>query len=96
MFSDDKTVETRYKVCRLLESVLELQENVDAIDVWCEQSGLTMNDSKCKFMVFDTPSFFNNPIPDFVLVKIGDQVLRPSSDVKQLGVWLNHSLGWGK
>lgn len=45
VFADDKMVETRCEVYRLRESVFYLQKSVDAVGVWCEQSGLTK--TKC-------------------------------------------------
>lgn len=95
MFADDKTVERRCSVCDLQAGVADHQASVDAIQVWCDQSGLSMNGDKCKFVVFGCPSLFKKPLPDLVLITAGHVTLRPVSDIKYLGVWLNQSLATG-
>lgn len=50
--------------------------------VWFAQLEPTMNGEKCKFVVFGCLSLLEDPLPDFVSIKISDQVLYPSSDVK--------------
>lgn len=47
-------------------------------------------------MLFLRVLLFSAPIPDFVMVKIGDMVLTPSKEVKYLRVWLETSLCWSR
>ena len=89
-FADDTTLFCSEKSLRLIESNF----NHDLMNIydWFSANKLTLNAKKSVCMVF-APR--NKEIADFSII-IGDTVIKPMSETKFLGLWLDHKLTWKK
>lgn len=73
------------------EAVDNLQNCITEIRSWMRVNRLKLNDSKTEFIILGNKSGINR-IKDWTTIKIGDDVIKPVDNVRNLGFQLNCNL----
>ena len=83
LFADDFKI---YKTIHNNTDAILLQEDLDAIQVWCSLNGLSFNVNKCNMITFYCRKFND------LQYKLGGYILPRMSIVKDLGVYFDSHL----
>ena len=90
LYADDTVVYYSSK------SVSDLEHHINAdlrtVSEWFSRNLLTLNISKCKFVIFGSPQKLNRI--QNILVKVEDTCIERTQSFKYLGVTLNQSMSW--
>ena len=88
MFADDVLL---YQVIDSVKDFVSVQENINTIWEWSQQNALTLNPTKCKFMMISRKK--NSLLPPAPL-HLGGRLLECVNSYKYLGVHLSSDLSW--
>ena len=88
LYADDMLL---YRVINSPNDYVTLQANVDLLSNWVVKNNLTLNASKCKFMVISRLQKKPVPVPQ---LKLYNNLLERVSSYKYLGVIISDDLTW--
>ena len=80
-----------YQVIDSVKDFVSVQENINTIWEWSQQNALTLNPTKCKFMMISRKK--NSLLPPAPL-HLGGRLLECVNSYKYLGVHLSSDLSW--
>jgi len=90
LYTDDTVIYYSSKI------VSDLQHHINAdlrtVSEWFSRNLLTLNISKCNFVIFGSPQKLNRI--QNILVKVEDTCIERTQPSKYLGVTLNQSMSW--
>ena len=78
-----------------LNTISEIQELVDRVDIWTSQNDMRLNSEKCKEMIKDFSRNYSLT-SGIQSVTIGEQVLESVEHATLLGVTISNNLTWSK
>ena len=87
-FADDTKI---YKVIKTPENTSELQKDLDSLNSWANEAGMTFNTKKSKVMRI---SCKRNPVERSY--SLNSKPLQLSEAEKDLGVWITENLTWSQ
>lgn len=96
LLADDSTIELPSMTENLNASLVTLQVNLESVERWSASAGLVLNPGKTVLACFGSArnvAIFHRLNPSVV---VGGVTVRPSCEVKYLGVWLSEDLSWGR
>lgn len=86
LFADDCVI---YRLINDFNDINTLQSDLDKISVWCKNWRMNLNVKKCVHVKFTKKK---NPTTSVYM--INNEIIKPSSNVKYLGVMLSSDLTW--
>ena len=91
MYADDTVL--IYSAKHVDELEYHLNKDLDLVNNWVQENGLTLNPNKTQFMIFGTPQKLA-AIPNPVNIKLESHTLSQVKSYKYLGVHLDPALNW--
>ena len=92
LYADDTVLYTSNR--DTVTSVRKLQEDIDALSVWCQENGITVNAEKTKVMVFGSKNCLAKIAPEEIDLKFGQTTLQTVSSYTYLGLTLDNHLNY--
>ena len=86
LFADDCML---YRTVKTPADTTSLQNDLDTVSAWCEKWKMPLNILKCSVIHFSKK--LNEILPQYTLQ---NDILKPSTDIKYLGVTLNEKMNW--
>ena len=86
LFADDCML---YRTVKTPADTTSLQNDLDTVSAWCEKWKMPLNILKCNVIHFSKK--LNEILPQYTLQ---NDILKPSTDIKYLGVTLNEKMNW--
>ena len=78
-----------------LNTISEIQELVDRVDIWTSQNDMRLNSEKCKEMIIDFSGNYSLT-SGIQSVTIGEQILERVEHATILGLTISNNLTWSK
>lgn len=96
LYADDTTMLRHTKVVNLLQTINEMQREMNEVNTWSEEKNLCLNSQKTKAILFSTPQMSKRHNLQNTMVEIfnNDQPIERIGDVKVLGMRFNQHLTW--
>ena len=90
LYADDLSIWASHDKNSRKKAMDSFQHHVDKIQRYMEENGFQLSPEKTVLMIFGR----GRPDKEAYHIKIQDQVIRPSTSVKFLGVTIHQNLGW--
>ena len=94
-YADDTQLYTRIRIrdsnTEVAHDVARMERCIEEVSAWMSQNKLKLNHTKTEVLVVSTKS--TKPRVEGIQVRIGTEIIKPSPNVRDLGSWLDNTLG---
>ena len=93
-YADDTTLYRHCKLKDLQETIKDMEKDVENLQSWSKDSNLLFNSDKLQLIIFHSQRLMNFPKNQSQLFRCSGRSIEYKTNVKLLGVYLDHNLTW--